>query len=377
MAEVRPSEAGLDGTVTGSPLGRKGVSEIISKIQSVLVQRSSGAKSRRLVLWDALLIVAIVAVVAVLATHANPAQANKTTATANLNRGASAPEPLAGAASQANVTDLIAQLKDPSATVRDTAAQELGIKRSTEATNALLAATYDSDGRVREDAAAALGDIGAVQALPRLDELQVTQGYIYVEIAAFEAQGKVASNVAAALNVPATRIQALAVAPNGTAFAAALNRLFVLNNGAWQPVGPLPDAPNNISAGPDAQLLYLSTNTSGLYRSEDAGRAWKHVQFGQQTPTQLIVTAVVVDPTNAQRIYVALAANSSIPNEPNSLGIAVSEDGGQTFTPLPNSPNESVTTQLLIDRTTPEFLYGLSDVGPWRYQLGGTDASAQ
>lgn len=349
------------------------MSQIISRIRSVLTKPI--AKSRWLVLWDAALVVAIVALVAVLATHANAARANKEIPAASPEQAVRAPEPPTGAAAQASVADLIARLKDPAATVRDTAAQELGLKRSTEALNALLAATYDSDGQVRSDAAASLGDIGAIQALPRLEELQLTQGYIDVEMAAFEAQGKVTRQVAAALNVPAAQVQALAVAPNGTAYAAAMSQLFVFDQGDWLPVGPLPDAPNNIAAGPDGQLLYLSTDNSGLYRSENGGRAWEHVQFGRQTPTQLTVTAALVDPSDADRVYIALAADSSIAGELNSLGIAVSEDGGDTFTPLPDSPTASVTTQLLIDRSTPQYLYGLSDVGPWRYELGAGQAA--
>jgi len=93
------------------------------------------------------------------------------------------------------------------------------------------------------------------------------------------------------------------------------------------------------------------------------------MQFGLQTPTQLTVTAVVINPGNTEQVYVALSAAGSNPDLPNSLGIASSSDGGMTWEMLPDSPTWSVTHQLVLDRTSPGYLYGLSDVGPWRYEL--------
>jgi hypothetical protein len=104
------------------------------------------------------------------------------------------------------------------------------------------------------------------------------------------------------------------------------------------------------------------------------------MQFGLQTPTQLTVTAVVVNPGNTAQVYIALSAAGSNIDQPNSLGIASSIDGGTTWVMLADSPTWSVTRQLVLDRTAPEYLYGLSDVGPWRYELipgaAGSDAAS-
>ncbi len=337
-----------------------------------LVTHWGSTRSSRLVFWDITLVLAIVLSFAFLAARTNVAWVTRLAGALGQGRSATE-EPLRGAVDSTSVSELISALKDPNASVRMMAAQELGARHAVGATDELLAATYDSNARVRAEAAAALGEIGAIQALPRLQELQVVSGNTYIGIAAFDAQSKITNNVASALKVPRSSVQALAVAQqalavaqNGAAFAAASNELYALHEGAWQYVGHLPDSPNNISAASDGQLLFMATNSSGLYRSQDGGKTWEHMQFGLQTPTQLTVSAVVVDPQNARQVYIALAATNG--DQQNPLGIAASDDG-KSWAMLPGSPSSSATRLLIIDLTTPMYLYGLSDVGPWRYEL--------
>lgn len=325
-------------------------------------------RTPRLVIWDLTLALAIVLTLAFLAVRSNFALASVAGIFFPSHSAAQA-EPLLRSVDRANVTDLTSALKDPSPATRVSAAEALGSKHALAATDALLAATYDSDARVREEAAAALGDVGAIQALPRLTELQMLSGNTYIEIAAFEAEGKITKDVATALGVPRSSVQALTVAQNGTAYAAALNEFYALQGGVWQHIGHLPAIPNDLAAGPDGQLLFMSTVSSGLYRSQDGGKTWEHLQYGLQTPTQLKTTAVAVNPQNADQIFVALAVNGSTSDLLNPLGIASSTDGGKTWLMLPDSPKSSVTNALIIDRTTHKFLYGLSDVGSWGYQL--------
>ena len=270
----------------------------------------------------------------------------------------------------ATVPELISALYAPTTSgKRANAAIALASMHAVGATDALVAATYDSDARVREEAATALGEIGTLQALTRLQELQIVSGNVYIQIAAFEAQGKIVKNIAAAFNVPPSGVQAWAVAQNGAVYAAVYNELFNLRDENWTHVSQLPDTPNNLSASLDGQALFMATDPSGLYRSQDSGATWEPMQFGLQTPTQLAVTAVVVSPGNTAQVYVALSAAGTNNAQPNSLGIASSSDGGRTWVMLPDSPTWSVTRQLVLDRTAPEYLYGMSDVGPWRYEL--------
>lgn len=318
--------------------------------------------------WDILIAIVVILLLVIVAMQTNPALATSLSGALGLNRAsraATAREP----ANPNSVPALIADLKSPMSRVRLNAAETLGSEHAAQAADALLAATYDSDPRVREEAAASLGDIGALQMLPRLDELQITSANIRIEIAAFEAQSRLKEDVAAALNVPPSGIQALTVSANGVAYAAALNELYALRGGDWLRVSRLPAIVNDLSVNPDGQLVMLSTVSSGLYRSTNGGVTWEHLQYGMQTPTQLKTTAVLINPQNTNQIFVALAANGTTSDLPNALGITMSGDGGETWMMLPNSPTWSVTRQLIIDRTTMRYLYGMSDVGPWRYDL--------
>ncbi|MDE3088484.1 MAG: HEAT repeat domain-containing protein [Chloroflexota bacterium] len=326
-------------------------------------------RNPRQVFWDVILLLGIALLLAFLSTRVDSALLSRVAGILTQSRPVTQDEPVLQPVDWASVADLVSALKDPNPSVRVSAAEALGSKHALAATDALLAATYDSNTQVREEAAAALGDLGAIQALPRLEELQILSGNTYIEIAAFEAEGKITKEVGAAIGVPRSSVQALTVAQNGTAYAAALNEFYALNDGEWQHVGQLPASPNDLSAGPDGRLIFMSTVSAGLYRSQDGGKTWEHLQYGLQTPTQLKTTAVVVNLKNVDQIYVALAVNGSTSDLLNPLGIVSSNDGGKTWLMLPDSPNSSVTSALIIDRTNYRFLYGMSDVGPWGYQL--------
>jgi HEAT repeats len=317
------------------------------------------------ILWDTLLALGVILLLIVIAMQTNPALASSLSGVLGLNHAASANEPI----NPNSVPALIADLKSPMTSVRLNAVETLGSERAAQATDALLAATYDSDPRVREEAAASLGEIGALQTLPQLEELQFTSANTRIEIAAFEAQSNLTADVAKALNVPVSSIEALTVSDNGITYAAALNTLYALRGGEWLRVSQLPAIANDLSVSPDGQLVMLSTVSSGLYRSTNGGTTWEHVQYGLQTPTQLKTTAVLVNPQNPNQIFVALAVNGTTGVQLNALGVTASGDGGETWLMLPNSPTWSVTRQMILDRTTGRYLYGMSDVGPWRYDL--------
>lgn len=271
-----------------------------------------------------------------------------------------------------NQTDLFTALASSDAGVRAQAAYQLGTIHASDAADALLLATYDPDRGVREQATFALGEINAVKAIPRLDELQIVQGNTFIKEAAYQAQEKITRQVAAALNVSRADIQALTVAQDGIAYAVVSDRLYTLNDeGQWFYINHLPDTFSDIAAAPGGQVLYVATQSSGLYRSQDGGETWEYLEFGSQTPTQLAVTAVVIHPENAGQMYIALAAPGANPDHLDALGTFASGDGGKTWTWLNNSPNLSVTRHLVIDRSTPGYLYGLTEDGPWRYTLPG------
>ncbi|MBI5304970.1 MAG: HEAT repeat domain-containing protein [Chloroflexi bacterium] len=253
--------------------------------------------------------------------------------------------------------------------VRLRAAQDLGWRRSTEAADALIAATYDADARVREEATTALGEIGAFQALSRLRELQVVQGNENIQRAAFEAEQQLAGQVARGLQVPRSKVQAFTVAPTGHVYAAANDAFYVQRDESWARVGHLPDTPVALAVTADGHSIYAATIDAGLNRSENDGKTWARVQFGMDTPTQLSVTAMAVDPKDARRLYIALASTQLDGVTKTPLGIATSNDSGKTWVMLPAAPAWALTTRLILDVATPEYLYGVADGTPWRYAL--------
>lgn len=86
-----------------------------------------------------------------------------------------------------------------------------------------------------------------------------------------------------------------------------------------------------------------------------------------ETPTQLTVTAIVVDPQDSGQVYIALASRGAEPGIKDPLGISVSTDGGTTWWGLEDSPMDGMTTRLVIDPQRPGWLFGMTMDTPWRY----------
>src|SRR6204780_3287346 len=91
-------------------------------------------------------------------------------------------------------------------------------------------------------------------------------------------------------------------------------------------IGALAIAPSNpdiiyVGSGEGLHRPDLSTG-DGIYRSSDAGKTWRHLGLrdGQQIPQ------IVVDPTNPDRLFVAVLGHPYGPNP--ERGIYRSLDGG-------------------------------------------------
>ncbi len=265
---------------------------------------------------------------------------------------------------------LLAALADPDPGVRSGAAKVFGLRRESRVVIPLLDLTHDPVARVREAATWSLGEIGSLQAVPRLEQLQVVEANAGVQEAARISESQMRTNVAKAIGVKPSEVLGLAVAASsGEAYAVTASDLYVLHDSAWERVSALPDVPTGISTAPDGRLIYLATASTGLYNSRDGGQKWQHVQFGMQTPTQLTTTAVAIDPNDVSRIYLALAASGLDPNKKSPLGIFASVDGGATWSLLPGSPAHALTTRLILDPAWLGYLFGVADETPWRYTL--------
>lgn len=257
------------------------------------------------------------------------------------------------------------QATDPQ--IRVSAAQELGRRRASEATDALIAATHDTDARVREEAIVALGAIGAWRALPRVRELQITQGNEYIRFAAFEAEQTITAQVAHALQLPRAEIQTIDVVAEGIVYATAHDAVYLLREETWELAGYVPDTPRTIVLTDTG--LVAATREQGLYRSVDGGKTWEHLQFGRDMPARVIVTALIVDPRDARQMYAALARVETDHATRTPLGVALSTDSGATWALLPDSPTWAITTRLAIDVTMPGFLFGEANGAAWRFAL--------
>ena len=121
----------------------------------------------------------------------------------------------------------------------------------------------------------------------------------------------------------------------------------VCNGGVWKTTDagrtwkPIFDSQGTGSIGSlvvapsDPNVLYVGSGEGlgrpdlsvgdGVYKSSDGGQTWTHLGLrdGQQIPN------IAVDPTNANRLFVAVAGHPYGPNE--ERGIFRSTDGGQSF----------------------------------------------
>ena len=282
-------------------------------------------------------------------------------------------------ASPAVVPALMTGLNDTDAGVRAGAAQVLGLRREYQAIGALTGATHDPDASVRREAVTSLGAIGAWQVLPRLDQLEVNDPDYEVRQTAMGVKESFKKEMAQAIGVLTPELRDISVTTGDVPqmYAVTTSNLYAFHGTAWTLVSRLPDAPLAIATGADPTLIYLSTVGGGLYRSLDDGETWEYVQFGLQTPTQLTITAIVVDPQNSRQVYIALASRGVEPGGiKDPLGISVSNDGGATWRSLENSPMDIMTTQLVIDPQEHGYLFGMTVDTPWRYALPAPSAVA-
>lgn len=124
---------------------------------------------------------------------------------------------------------------------------------------------------------------------------------------------------------------------------------------AWTCNGP-PDSPDVTVIGiapSNPSVVYASSRSRGLLKSEDGGRSW--------VPTALEsnVVAIAVDPTNPSVVYV---------NRGGPDALSKSTDGGATWTDLHASGG-----WLVIDPTNPSTIY--SSGGAWMIKSTNAGAS--
>jgi len=94
----------------------------------------------------------------------------------------------------------------------------------------------------------------------------------------------------------------------------------------------------------NAEVLYVGTGNSGVYKSSDGGKNWQPASAGLDN---VEVAALVLDPQNPATLYVALAG----------AGVYKTTDGGQNWKSINGVLPFSTGSKLLIDPQNPQNLY--------------------
>ncbi|MFK7757421.1 MAG: T9SS type A sorting domain-containing protein [Flavobacteriales bacterium] len=148
--------------------------------------------------------------------------------------------------------------------------------------------------------------------------------------------------------------------------------------GNWQELGPILDGAttredipgvgriNAVEFHPtDPLTIYAGAPSGGLWRTTNGGEWW--TRLTDDLPT-LGVSAVVLDPTNPDIIYIGTGDRDS--NDAPGLGVYKSEDGGETWTQGFGMP-DVVVGMMAINPEDTDIVFAASDDGVYRTLNGG------
>jgi photosystem II stability/assembly factor-like uncharacterized protein len=124
-------------------------------------------------------------------------------------------------------------------------------------------------------------------------------------------------------------------------------------------IGALAVAPSNsnvIYAGTgESDIRSALSSGDGIYKSSDGGQTWKNI--GLRDTRQ--ISRIVVDPQNADVIYVAALGHAYGPN--NERGVFKSTDGGATWSHVLNRGPDIGVSDIAIATASPNILFA----GTW------------
>ena len=164
-----------------------------------------------------------------------------------------------------------------------------------------------------------------------------------------------------------------------------------VNGGVWRTTNGgqtwenLTDGKSDISsvgaitvAPSDANVIYVGTGESqlredltfgtGMYRSTDAGQSWQHLGLSDAQQ----ITDIVVDPRDADRVYVSAIGHAFGPNA--ERGVFRTLDGGRSWKKVLFVDDSTGAQDLAIDPSNPRVLYAAFykfQRTPWSMDAGG------
>ncbi len=136
-----------------------------------------------------------------------------------------------------------------------------------------------------------------------------------------------------------------------------------------------PSDPNIIYAGSGEGLQRPDLATGdGMYKSTDAGKSWTHLQNLRDAQQ---ITAILVDPRDPNRVFVAAEGHPYGPNA--ERGVFRSTDGGQSFQKVLYKDENTGAADLAFDPANPQTIYAVlwaARVAPWEIRSGESFISA-
>jgi photosystem II stability/assembly factor-like uncharacterized protein len=136
-------------------------------------------------------------------------------------------------------------------------------------------------------------------------------------------------------------------------------------------VGAIAVAPSNpnviyIGSGEGLHRPDLSTG-DGVYKSTDAGKTWTHLGL----PDAQQITAILVDPKEANRVFVSVQGHPYGPNK--ERGVFRSTNGGQSFEKILYKDENIGAADLAFDPGNSQTIYAVlwaARVAPWEIRSG-------
>jgi photosystem II stability/assembly factor-like uncharacterized protein len=126
-----------------------------------------------------------------------------------------------------------------------------------------------------------------------------------------------------------------------------------------------------VGMGEHAVRGVMTSSGDGVYKSTDAGKAWKHVGLDKS----MHISDVIIHPTNTDIVFVAVQGALYGPSK--ERGIYKTTDGGDTWRKVLFVAENSGASSLSIDMTNPRILYAAMwqhQRYPWTVSSGGPNS---